>query len=101
MTDTTSTLDRRCRTVHPAEIDIGTDILVRDDIVARKYGVTTRTLGRGDAHGAPYTYIGGVKYRPGTAYAEFVKGRIQVRVRGARQQAARLSRRDQRARVEA
>jgi hypothetical protein len=77
--DEDSTLDRRCRATKPERIDIGDDVLVRDDVLAKEKGLTTRTLGRGDAIGAPYTYIGNVKYRPEKQYHEFMASRIQVR----------------------
>jgi hypothetical protein len=77
--DENSTLDRRCRTTKPERVSIGDDVLVRDDIVAKEKGVTTRTLGRDDAKGAPYTYIGNVKYRPERQYHQFMASRIQVR----------------------
>lgn len=94
MTDTTSTLDRRCRATHPERIAVGDDVFVRDDIMAAKCGVTTRTQTRGDAHGAPFTFLGGVKYRPERAYTDFLLSQVQVRGRAKRQAA----RRDQRAR---
>ena len=67
---------RRLRTTKPERIDIGTDVLVRNDILAGEHGVCERTLDRGDAKGAPYTYIGGSKYRPINAYREFVAAGI-------------------------
>lgn len=80
MTDTTqTTLDRRCAAAHPETIDIGTDTLVRDDVMARKYGVTRRTLGRRDPDGAPYILVGNIKYRPEAAFTDYVKSLIQVR----------------------
>jgi hypothetical protein len=77
--DENSTVDPRCRAARPERIDIGDDVLVRDDILAKEKGITTRTLGRGDALGAPFTYIGNVKYRPQRAYHHFMASRIQVR----------------------
>jgi hypothetical protein len=75
----TTVMDRRCRAAKPERIDISDDVLVRDDVLAKEKGVTTRTLGRGDSEGAPYTYIGNVKYRPEKQYHQFMASRIQVR----------------------
>jgi hypothetical protein len=77
--NTTAVMDRRRRAAKPERIDIGDDTLVRDDILAKEKGVTTRTLGRGDSLGAPYAYIGNVKYRPERRYHQFMASRIQVR----------------------
>jgi hypothetical protein len=77
--NSTTVMDRRCRAAKPERIDIGTDVLVRDDIFAKEKGVTTRTLGRDDAHGAPFTYHGSIKYRPEKQYHQYMASRIQVR----------------------
>jgi hypothetical protein len=77
--NTTAVMDRRCRAVKPERININDDVLVRDDVLAKEKGVTTRTLGRGDALGAPFTYIGNVKYRPEKQYHQFMASRIQLR----------------------
>lgn len=76
MTDP-SQLDPRSREAHPERIPLGDDTLVRDDIEAKKYGTTPRTLQRGDRHGAPYIYVGGVKYRPERRFAEYLTTRIR------------------------
>jgi hypothetical protein len=81
VTDTNQTRDRRCRETHPETIDIGTDVLIRDDIMAAKNGVTTRTQTRGDKDGAPFCYVGNVKYRPMQGYMDYMKSRIQIRGR--------------------
>jgi hypothetical protein len=52
--------------------------MVRNDVVAGDEGNCERTLNRRDKDGAPYIYIGGVKYRPIERYHEFMLGRIQV-----------------------
>jgi hypothetical protein len=67
---------RGTRSKRPERIDIGFDILVRNDLVARELGTSERTVNRGDAQGAPYTFIGGIKYRPERAYREYLAGRI-------------------------
>jgi hypothetical protein len=61
----------------PERIDIGTDELIRNDILAGEHGVSERTLNRGDAKGAPYILIGGVKYRPRRGYREFIAGIVR------------------------
>jgi hypothetical protein len=63
-------------TIKPERIDIGSDMLVRNDTLAREHGVAERTLDRGDARGSPYVYIGGVKYRPLREFNEFVAASI-------------------------
>lgn len=75
---------RRLRTSKPERIDIGTDTLVRNDILAGEHGVCERTLDRGDAKGAPYTYVGGSKYRPINAYRAFIAAGIVRRQPPAR-----------------
>ena len=64
------------RAAKPERIDIGTDELVRNDILACEHGVSERTINRGDAKGAPYILICGVKYRPRRGYHEFIAARI-------------------------
>jgi hypothetical protein len=72
----TQSADRR--QMRPERIDIGTDELVRNDLIAREQGVSERAVNRGDAKGAPLTYIAGVKYRPIKAYRQFLAAQIQV-----------------------
>jgi hypothetical protein len=78
MTDTTTT-DSRCRSARPERITVADEVFVRNDVLAREQGTSTRTIDRGDAHGAPYTFVAGVKYRPERAYHAFMLSRIQVR----------------------
>src|SRR6516162_6575677 len=70
---------RRFRTERPERMMIGGEQMVRNDIVARDEGDAERTLNRRDKDGAPYIYIGGVKYRPIEQYHQFLLGRMQVR----------------------
>jgi hypothetical protein len=70
---------RRFRSDRPERMNIGGEQMVRNDIVARDEGEAERTLNRRDKDGAPYLYIGGVKYRPIERYHRFMLGRIQVR----------------------
>jgi hypothetical protein len=70
---------RRARSAHPERITLGDDELVRNDLIASEMGASERTINRGDAEGAPYIYIGGVKYRPIKAYHQYLASRIQRR----------------------
>jgi hypothetical protein len=72
-------INRRLRASHPETIDIGDDTLVRNDVIAAKQGTSERTVNRGDARGAPFIYVGGVKYRPIGRYREFLSRQIVVR----------------------
>jgi hypothetical protein len=65
-------LDKRCREAHPERIAIGDETFTRNDILAAKYGVSERTLNRGDRDGAPYRMFGGVKYRPERRHDAFI-----------------------------
>ncbi len=75
--DTTGRSNRRAS--RPERINLGDDEGVRNDIVAAEQGCSERTLNRGDAEGAPYLYVGGVKYRPIKAYRAYLAGTVQVR----------------------
>lgn len=66
------------RAQRPERIDLGDDEGLRNDLVAKQQGVSERTLNRGDAKGAPFIMIGGVKYRPIRAYRQFLASQIQV-----------------------
>jgi hypothetical protein len=74
------------RHTRPERISIGTDELVRNDLIAREQGASERSINRGDAKGAPFTYIGGIKYRPIKAYREFLAAQIQVLGRNRQRQ---------------
>jgi hypothetical protein len=67
----------RGRAQRPERIDIIDDELVRNDVLASELRVSERTLNRGDAHGAPFTHVGGVKYRPYKRYKQYMAGRIK------------------------
>lgn len=82
MTDTTTDhfpRDSRCRVARPERIDIGDDVLERNDVIARREGRSVRSLDREDGFGAPFTFIGGVKYRPMRAYLEYRLSQIRNR----------------------
>ena len=70
----------RRRSARPERMWIGGVELARNDVIAQEQGgVTERTINRGDKDGAPFMYIGGVKYRPVVEYHEFMLGLIQRR----------------------
>ena len=80
MSDTTTTAytitastvrDSRCKTSRPERIAIGDDTWVRNDVQADSEGRSERSLNEDDARGAPYAFIGNVKYRPLKRYHEW------------------------------
>ncbi len=71
-------LDKRCREAHPERIVVGDETFARNDVLAKRYGVSERTLNRGDRDGAPFRFFGGVKYRPEERYDAFVLNGIQT-----------------------
>ena len=93
MTSSKTTWQRgtRPRVERPERIPLGDDVLVRNDVVAATYGSSERALNRGDAAGAPFTYIAGVKYRPERGYQEFLTNQIQRR--GQKRHASKGARR--------
>jgi hypothetical protein len=72
-------LDPRCREAHPERITIANETFERNDIRAQKLCMSERSLNRGDAQGAPYVFLGGVKYRPVERHDAFILGSIQQR----------------------
>ena len=56
--------DKRRRDTRPERIVVGDKVYERNDITAARFGQTVRTLDKRDQHGAPFQYLGGVKYRP-------------------------------------
>jgi hypothetical protein len=77
MDTTEQRLDPRRRKLHPERIEIGGEILLRNDVQARQLGCSERSVNRGDKDGAPFVFIGGIKYRPEKRYAAFILNRIQ------------------------
>ena len=78
-TTTEPRLDPRRREAHPERITVGNEVFVRNDVQAKQLGCSQRSVDRGDKHGAPFLFIGGIKYRPEKRYAAFIMDRIQVR----------------------
>jgi hypothetical protein len=70
--------DPRRRDRRPERINIGSDELVRNDLIARELGTSEKTLSRGDKKGAPYTLIGNVKYRPIAAFRAYLAPQIRT-----------------------
>jgi hypothetical protein len=75
----THPIDKRCREAHPEYIAAGETTWERNDLTAKRYGETERTMNGGDKHGAPYRHFGGIKYRPLPAYDEFIASGIRRR----------------------
>jgi hypothetical protein len=81
MDDTTQVqpLDSRRREAHPERITIANETFERNDIRAKKLCMSERSLNRGDRQGAPYVFLGGVKYRPVERHDAFILASIQQR----------------------
>ncbi len=84
MSDVTTTIEtvvpsHRRREARPERITIGGEDFTRNDKVAEKYKASERAVNRGDAKGAPYIILHGVKYRPDGRYEEYLKAQIVVR----------------------
>ena len=73
-------LDPRCREAHAERITIGGETFARNDIRARDLCVSERSLNRDDRRGAPYVFLGGVKYRPVERHDTWILNSIQARV---------------------
>jgi hypothetical protein len=70
-------LDKRDRRAHPERITIGGETFERNDIRAKTLCMSERSLNRGDARGAPYVFLGGIKYRPVGRHDAFILSGIQ------------------------
>src|SRR5262249_38373667 len=92
-TTTEPRLDPRRREAHPERITVGDEVFVRNDIKAKELGESERSVNRGDRHGAPFLFIGGIKYRPEKRYAAFIMDRIQERKPEPRSRKTRKGRR--------
>lgn len=67
--------DPRCRELHPERIVVGDKVLERNDVVAKRYGKSERSVNRRDRNGAPYIFLSGIKYRPQPDYDNFLLSR--------------------------
>jgi hypothetical protein len=76
------------RSARPEQIDLGDDTGIRNDIVAREYGVTERALNGDDADGAPFIIYKKVKYRPIKAFRAYPAGKITIRNQKPRRRGA-------------
>ncbi len=76
-----SFLNKRCKAQHPERIDLGDGCeAVRNDVRAKELGISERSLNRDDAKGAPFLYVGNVKYRPCPEHPRwFAANKIQRR----------------------
>ena len=72
-------VNARLRQSKPERIHLNDDELVRQDLIAVETGLSERSINRGDKDGAPFTYVGNVKYRPDKAYKQFLASRIQTK----------------------
>jgi hypothetical protein len=72
-------LDPRRREAHPERIAIGDENFERNDVRAKNLHMSVRSLNRGDRLGAPFVFLGGVKYRPVERHDAFILASIQVR----------------------
>jgi|SRR6516225_78345 hypothetical protein len=81
--------DRRRREHHPERIEVGGVVLIRNDIQAKQLGISERAVDRGDKHGAPFLFVGRIKYRPEQRYADFILSRIQTGKRRKRRTSKR------------
>lgn len=77
-TTTPTVIDPRRREARPERIDIGDDVLVRDDVHARELHQTTRATARADKKGAPFVKIGSTKYRPRKRFNAWLTSQIQT-----------------------
>jgi len=74
-------LDKRRKEARPAYITVADECFERNDLTAKRYGGSERTVNRGDARGAPFRFFNGVKYRPVKRYDAFVLATVETRKR--------------------
>jgi hypothetical protein len=70
-------LDKRCREAHPIHITVGDETFERNDVSAKRFGESERSHNRRDRKGAPYVFIGNVKYRPMERMNAFILASIK------------------------
>jgi hypothetical protein len=73
----TQPLDKRRKEARPERIVVGDETFERNDLVAKRFGTSEKTINRGDRKGAPYRFFSGVKYRPLQRYDAFVLNTIE------------------------
>ena len=61
----------------PERILVGDETFERNDVTAKRYGGSERTINRGDRDSAPFRFFNGIKYRPMKRYDAFVLSTIQ------------------------
>jgi hypothetical protein len=86
---TKTSAGRRTRSAHPARIELNDDELVRNDLIAAEVGTSERSVNRGDANGAPFVLVGGIKYRPIKAYRTYLAEQIKRKNQPQRRRARR------------
>ena len=86
---TETSVGRRSRTAHPERIPLNDDELVRNDLIAAEQGTSERLVNRGDANGAPFMLVGGIKYRPIKAYRTYLAEQIKRKNQEPQQRRAR------------
>jgi hypothetical protein len=72
-------LDPRRKEARPEHISVADEVFERNDLTAKRYGGSERTVNRGDKNGAPFRFFNGVKYRPVKRYDAFILSTVQVR----------------------
>jgi hypothetical protein len=70
-------LDPRRREAHPERITIANETFERNDVRAKNLHMSERSLNRGDRLGAPFIFLGGVKYRPVERHDAFILASIK------------------------
>jgi hypothetical protein len=79
MTINRSGVGRKKKGDKPERVPLGDgEEAVRNDVIAKQFGESLRTVNAKDKDGAPYLMIGGVKYRPLREYLAF-RSRFIVR----------------------
>ena len=63
-----NTLGIRRKKSRPERIVVGDETFERNDITAKRYGGSERTINRGDRDGEPFRFFNGIKYRPMKRY---------------------------------
>jgi hypothetical protein len=70
-------LDKRNREMRPERIEVGDEVLERNDIIAKRFGESVRAFNKRDRDGAPYLFVAGTKYRPVGAFNAYIKNSVR------------------------